>query len=53
MLDGSEKPRHSTFTYINFEPKFIEEYLERVAPSDPPCGILSAIRTRRLFTTGW
>jgi hypothetical protein len=35
VLDDSEKPRHSRFTYVNFEPKFIEEYLEHVAPSDP------------------
>jgi DNA-binding CsgD family transcriptional regulator len=35
VLDGSQVPRLSTFVYINFDPKFIEEYLEHVTPLDP------------------
>jgi len=35
VLDGSSEPRLPTFTYINLDPKFIQEYLERMAPLDP------------------
>ena len=35
VLDGSEQPRLPTFTYVNFDPDFIQEYLDEVAPLDP------------------
>jgi len=35
VLDGSDKPRLPVFTFINFDPGFINEYLERTAPDDP------------------
>ena len=35
VLDGSEQPRLPTFTYLNLDPAFIQEYLERVTPFDP------------------
>src|SRR5579885_2855043 len=35
VLDGSGEPRLPAFTYINLDPKFIQEYLERMAPIDP------------------
>ena len=35
VLDGSEQPRLPTFTYINLDPAFVQEYLDRVAPLDP------------------
>jgi DNA-binding CsgD family transcriptional regulator/PAS domain-containing protein len=35
MLDGSGEPRFPLFTYINFDPASIEEYLGRFAAIDP------------------
>ena len=35
VLDGSEQPRLPTFTYINLDPGFIQEYLDEVAALDP------------------
>ena len=35
VLDGSEVPRLPTFVAINFDPKGIEEYLNRMASIDP------------------
>lgn len=35
VLDGSEQPRLPTFSYINFDPGFISEYLEHMTPLDP------------------
>ncbi|HJQ81563.1 MAG TPA: hypothetical protein VJ828_16495, partial [Lacipirellulaceae bacterium] len=35
VLDGSEQPRLPTFTYINLDPAFVQEYLDEVAPLDP------------------
>ena len=35
VLDPSEQPKLPTFLYINFDPKGIDEYLERMAPIDP------------------
>lgn len=35
VLDRSEEPRLSTFQYVDFDPAFIREYLDRVAPDDP------------------
>jgi len=35
VLDGSEHPRLPTFATINFDPKFIEEYLDSMVPLDP------------------
>jgi DNA-binding CsgD family transcriptional regulator len=35
VLDGSAGPRLPTFTYINLDPAFIQEYLDRVVPLDP------------------
>jgi DNA-binding CsgD family transcriptional regulator len=42
VLDRSEQPRLPTFTYINFDPRFIEEYLDHVAPLDPTVQYLVA-----------
>ena len=35
VLDGSEQPRLPTFTTVNFDPKFIEKYLDDMVPLDP------------------
>jgi DNA-binding CsgD family transcriptional regulator/PAS domain-containing protein len=35
VLDGSEQPRLPTFTHINLDPAFVQEYLDEVAPLDP------------------
>src|SRR5215208_3474352 len=35
VLDGSDQPRLPTFTYINLDPGFVQEYLDRVADLDP------------------
>jgi DNA-binding CsgD family transcriptional regulator len=35
VLDGSDQPRLPTFTYINLEPAFIQEYLDCMTPLDP------------------
>src|ERR1700720_3779199 len=35
VLDSSERPRLPTFTTVNFDPKFIEEYLVDMVPLDP------------------
>jgi DNA-binding CsgD family transcriptional regulator len=35
VLDGSAQPRLPTFTYINFDPRFIQEYIEHMTPMDP------------------
>jgi DNA-binding CsgD family transcriptional regulator len=35
VLDGSGQPRLPTFTYINFDPAFVREYLDHMAPLDP------------------
>jgi DNA-binding CsgD family transcriptional regulator len=35
VLDSSAKPRLPTFTSINFDPAFIQEYLDFMAPFDP------------------
>lgn len=35
VLDGSAQPCLPSFTYINFDPRFIAEYLDQVAPLDP------------------
>ena len=35
VLDGSDQPRLPTFTTINFDPKFIEKYLDDMVPLDP------------------
>jgi DNA-binding CsgD family transcriptional regulator len=35
VLDGSGQPTLPTFITINFDPAFIAEYLERMAPLDP------------------
>lgn len=35
VLDGSEQPRLPTFTYINLDPAFVQEYLDHVAHLDP------------------
>lgn len=35
VLDGSDQPRLPTFTTVNFDPKFIEAYLEDMVPLDP------------------
>jgi hypothetical protein len=35
VLDGSDWPRLPTFTYINLDPGFVQEYHARVADLDP------------------
>jgi DNA-binding CsgD family transcriptional regulator len=35
VLDGSEQPRLPTFTYVNIDPAFVQEYLDRATPIDP------------------
>lgn len=35
VLDGSDKPRLPLFTSFNFDPGFVGEYVERMAPHDP------------------
>ena len=35
VLDGSEQPRLPTFTTVNFDPTFIEAYLDSMVPLDP------------------
>jgi DNA-binding CsgD family transcriptional regulator len=35
VLDGSDQPRLPVFTPFNFDPKFIEAYLDSMVPLDP------------------
>jgi DNA-binding CsgD family transcriptional regulator len=35
VLDGSEEPRLPTFTYVNLDPAFVQEYLDKITPMDP------------------
>jgi DNA-binding CsgD family transcriptional regulator len=35
VLDGSEQPRLPTFTYVNIDPAFVQEYLDLATPIDP------------------
>jgi DNA-binding CsgD family transcriptional regulator len=35
VLDGSDEPRLPTFTYVNFDPAFVREYVEHMSPLDP------------------
>ena len=35
VLDGSERPRLPLFTFINLDPGFVQEYLDKVAHLDP------------------
>ena len=35
VLDGSDQPRLPTFTTVNFDPNFIEKYLDDMVPMDP------------------
>jgi DNA-binding CsgD family transcriptional regulator len=42
VLDGSDQPRLPTFTYINLDPAFVHEYLDRVAHLDPTVQYLVA-----------
>jgi len=42
VLDGSEQPRLPTFTYINLDPAFVQEYLDRVTHLDPTVQYLIA-----------
>ena len=35
VLDGSEQPRLPTLICFNFDPKFMEEYLDGMVPLDP------------------
>ena len=35
VIDGSDKPRFSAFTSLNFEQKFMEEYLDGMMQHDP------------------
>jgi len=35
VLDGSDRPRLPLFTYINLDPGFVQEYLDKVAHLDP------------------
>jgi DNA-binding CsgD family transcriptional regulator len=42
VLDGSEQPRLPTFTYINLDPAFINEYLDGMVRLDPTVQYLLA-----------
>ena len=42
VLDSSQEPRLPTFTYINFDPAFIAEYLADMAAIDPTVRYLVA-----------
>jgi DNA-binding CsgD family transcriptional regulator len=42
VLDSSERPRLPTFFYINFDPKGVGEYLDRMASIDPTVQYLVA-----------
>lgn len=35
LLDGAERPRLPLFTYINLDPGFVQEYLDKIAHMDP------------------
>jgi DNA-binding CsgD family transcriptional regulator/PAS domain-containing protein len=35
VLDRSDQPRYPTFTFVNLDPAFIQEYLDYMAPLDP------------------
>jgi hypothetical protein len=35
VLDRSDQPRYPTFTFVNLDPTFIQEYLDYMAPLDP------------------
>jgi DNA-binding CsgD family transcriptional regulator len=52
VLDGSEEPRLLAFTYINFEPKFIQEYLDHTAAYDPWNRYLVAHRDQMIVHDG-
>lgn len=40
LLDGTNGAELPSFVYTNFEPKFIGEYLERMAQADPTVPLL-------------
>jgi DNA-binding CsgD family transcriptional regulator len=42
VLDGTNRGSHPLFTYINFDPAFIQEYLNGVLPTDPNVQFLMA-----------
>lgn len=42
VLDGSEQPRLPTFTYINLDPAFVQDYLDHVTHLDPTVQYLIA-----------
>jgi DNA-binding CsgD family transcriptional regulator/PAS domain-containing protein len=42
VLDGSEQPRLPTFTYINLDPAFVQDYLDQVTHLDPTVQYLVA-----------
>lgn len=42
VLDGSEQPRLPTFTYINLDPAFVQDYLDHVTHLDPTVQYLVA-----------
>jgi DNA-binding CsgD family transcriptional regulator len=42
VLDGSEQPRLPTFSYINLDPAFVQDYLDHVTHLDPTVQYLVA-----------
>lgn len=53
VLDGSEGPRLVTFTYIDLDPAFIQEYLDCMVPLDPwnQYWVSRSIRSNEASTT--
>lgn len=48
VIDGSDKPRFSTFETLNFEQKFIDEYLQGMMQHDPTVQYIVAHPDQRL-----
>jgi DNA-binding CsgD family transcriptional regulator len=42
VLDGSDKPRLPTFSFVDIDPAFVQAYLETAAPIDPTINYLVA-----------
>jgi DNA-binding CsgD family transcriptional regulator len=47
-IDGSDKPRFSTFAYLNFEKAFVDEYLQGMMRHDPTVRYIVAHPQQRL-----
>jgi DNA-binding CsgD family transcriptional regulator len=49
ILDSSERPRLPTFETVNFDPVFIQEYLDQMVPHDPNIQYLVSHPGQRIY----